>query len=99
MRFNSQELGVKLAGPKCAGQSHREDCADSMDIPGCIDCTTPSVKGGFEKSHPDKDCKESSPGPGKGKGKGKGKKKGGSYAAGLELLREQLRESLDSAAR
>jgi hypothetical protein len=89
MRFNSQELGVKLGESECEGQS---DCGDITDNPIC-GCTYPSVEQQpCEKSHGDSDSKEGMRGPGKGE-EGKG-----SHLAGLELLRAQLRESIDGAA-
>jgi hypothetical protein len=114
MRFNSRELGWKLTGPKCEGPSHCGGYSDKMGP--CIDCTTPTIKGGLEKApHPMGPCVDCTTPTIKGglenpphkpgyckedtRGPGKGKKKGGAHAAGLEMLRAQLRESLGGAAR
>ena len=90
MRFNSQELGVKLGESDRKGQS---DCSDLTINPIC-GCTFPSVDHHpCERSHGDSDSKEGTRGPGKAE-EGKG-----SHLAGLELLRAQLRESIGGAAR
>jgi hypothetical protein len=93
MRFNSQELGVKLIGSKRGGCSGGDDSVVNPAV--CTICSNCTNETHQNKRPPegngDKDCTEHTRGP--------GKKKRGSHAAGLELLRVQLRESLGSAAR
>lgn len=83
MRFNSRELGVKLAGTERDGDT----CGQ------CTNCTTPtdvqSVPCG------DEHCAKETRRP----EKKSPEKKSASHLAGLELLRAQMRESLGSAAR
>jgi hypothetical protein len=92
MRFNSRDLGVKLMGMDCGEFS---DCGSisyiTCDV--CTNCTNPTNKTPPQPRDDDersrKHCKHPSGKP----------ETRGSHLAGLKLLREQLRKSLDSAAR
>jgi len=85
MRFNSQELGVRLGGKEDEGKPDREHQTHECDC-GCTNgCTSPTRVLTVPEPDP--------PGPEKPPG-GEGYR-----LAGLEMLRAQMRESLGSAAR
>jgi len=85
MRFNSQELGVKLGGTEDEKKPKWEDQTDECECGDCsIGCTYPT-KPNLPEPEPPKPKK-----PPGGEG---------SHLAALELLRAQLRESLGSVAR
>ena len=89
MAFSSRDLGVKLAETEGGEGCGYGDSAAYCREPNCqtlTDCT-----GTGNKPCPQHSCKgDDSP---------NATYKAGPQLAGLELLREQLRESLNSAAR